>query len=245
MKFSQLILGFILLYLSILGLYAAFTSEPRNWVIVLVGVFLLLLALVYILTDLTNYSKYIKDNILDVDAEAKSFFREITAILIVGFSMFILYKFYNGFGFLAFVLLFILAATYAYRPPIPGIYKNGKFLGKVYKASLKVNKDITLNKPTYTEEAVRLKIVKNGQEVAKLHLTPEGVMELTPDKIKEVFPDIDGKVERFNNIFKVGDYFLYYEFIKSEPDFYYEEDDEKDTKTDPAYSYLIYNIWHK
>ncbi|MDQ7056411.1 MAG: hypothetical protein Q9M89_08175 [Persephonella sp.] len=255
MKLSQLIFGFLLLYLSALGLYAGFTTQPKNWLVIGFALFFMYLAVVYLVADLTDYSRYLRDNVLNIDVEAKNFFRSLIAFLIVGLGVFALYKFFSIPILLGFVLLFLLATVYVYRTPMPGIYKNGKYLGIVHKGFIKIGDNLTLGKKQNVETIGFLKIIKDGKEVVKLVLTAEGFIELKPDKIWKVFPEIKGKIERFEGktLFKVGDYTLNYEIVKGKNTEYYEEELKRvegiDTSRDETFTSPLYggiysgNIW--
>ena len=253
MKLSQLIFGFLLLYLSALGLYAEFTTQPKDWLAIGSTLFLMCLAVVYLVADLTDYSRYLRNNVLNIDVEGESFFRSMIAFLIVGLNSFVLYKFFSIPILLGFFLLFLLTTAYVYRTPQPGIYKNGKYLGVFHKGFIKVS-NITLGKKQGTEATGKVKIFKDGKEVARLILTAEGLMELRPEKLKEVFPNIDGKIEKFEGqpIFKVGDYVVEYDFSKQGMAYYEEElnrvegiETSKDeTFTSPLYGgFYSGNIW--
>lgn len=255
MKLSQLIFGTLLLFFSASGLYAAFTNQSKNWLVIGISLFFIYLAILYISADLIDYSKYTKNKVLDVsDVEGRSFFRSIFAIMFIIGGFYFMYEFIEfGFHSLAacFVLV-ILAYIYAYRIPMPGIYKNGKYLGVVHKGYIKIGDSLTLGKKQNTETIGFLKILKDGKEVAKLVLTAEGFMELKPDKIWEVFPEIKGKIEKFEGLFKVGDYTLNYEIVKGEAAYYEEElrriegidTSRDDTFTSPLYGgFYSGNIW--
>ncbi|ADC89488.1 hypothetical protein Thal_0855 [Thermocrinis albus DSM 14484] len=193
---------------------------------------------------------------LKIDVKKKSAFRSVIAVVVMGLSISIgLSMFYaditlNTATILGLVVAFVWAVIYADTDPSPGLYKNGKYLGKIYRAFIKVGDNVALGKKRDTETIGYLKILKDGKEVAKLYLTAEGFMELKPDKIWEVFPEIKGKVERFEKLFKVGDYTLQYNFFQESlsTGYVYEnvmEDKFRKSVFDPAYSALIQNIYHR
>jgi len=247
MKFSQLIFGFLALYLSSLGLYASWTAQPKSLTGIIASLFIIWLSLLYIAKDFTNYSKYIKDNILKIDVKVIMAIRFVIAIALIGFSIYVFGKFWSGPAFYGFFLFFILALIYVYRIPSIGIYKDGKYLGVINLASIKVDK-ITLGKKKDISHIGRLKITKNGEELLDLALTAEGLMELKPDKLNQIFPDLQGKIERFEGlqIFKIGDYTVEYDFTKGYT--YYDDNDERKTLDDcilsPNYTFCAGNI-HK
>ncbi|ADC90225.1 hypothetical protein Thal_1597 [Thermocrinis albus DSM 14484] len=185
---------------------------------------------------------------LNIDVKKKSIFRSITAVVVIGLSMFIAGITPNTATILGFVVAFVWAIIYADTDPSPGLYKNGKYLGKIYKAFIKVGDNVALGKKRDTETIGYLKILKDGKEVAKLYLTAEGFMELKPDKIWEVFPEIKGKVERFERLFKVGDYTLEYRFFQgiANASYVYEDDDDaRKKRLHPIYDIYASNIHHR
>ena len=248
MKFSQLIFGFLILYLSSLGLYASWTAQPKNFIGIAASIAFIWMGIIYIAKDLNDYSKYIKGNTLQIDVEVRNFGRDILAFAVIGLGIYVFSKFWGGIALYGFSLLLVLTIIYVYRLPMPGIYKNGKYLGTVHIGSIKVSKSISLGKKKEIEHIGKLKIFKDGKEVARLVLTAEGLMELKPDKLHEIFPEVRGKIEKFEGqpVFKVGDYTVEYDFTK-EYVYYYEED--KNTTLDdctlsPNYTFCAGNI-HK
>ena len=216
MKFSQLVFGFLILYLSSLGLYASWTAQPKNFIGIAASIAFIWMGIIYIIKDLNNYSKHIKGDILQIDVEARNFVREILAFAVIGLGIYVFSKFWGGIALYGFSLLLVLTIIYVYRTPMPGIYKNGKYLGVVHVGSIRVSKGISLGKKKEVEYIGKLKILKNGKEIAKLVLTAEGLMELKPEKLHEVFPEVKGKIEKFEGkpIFKVGDYTVEYDFTR-------------------------------
>ena len=220
MKISQATFGLILLFLSGIALYG--TYEDKNWSVFFIALIFFAMGVIYVFLDLNNYSKFTKTlrlqdgskKVLLIvgDREGLSFFRDIFSLLLFGIGIFILVKYHNGFGFYFFVLSIVIAAVYSFRKPIPGLFKDSKYLGEIYKANLIINDNISIGKKRDIPTKGELKIFRNGEEIARFFLTPEGFMELKPDKIKEVFPEIDGDIEKFEDksIFKVGDFVLEY-----------------------------------
>jgi hypothetical protein len=256
MKFLQFVLGFLLLYLSILGVYAALTTEPKNWVVVGIGIAFTWLSIIYISADLINYEKYKKKDYIDVsDAEGRNTIRGIIAFVALGFGIFILYKYFSIPILIGFFLLVLLAAVYTAKTPTSGLYKNGKYLGIIYKGFIKVADGVYLGKKENIEYTGKLKIFKDGNELARLVLTAEGLMELRPDKLKDVFPEITRKIEKFEGkpLFKIGDYTVEYDFSKGYASYYEEEFNkigEVDTSRDETFTSPLYggfysgNIWN-
>ncbi|MBK3333387.1 hypothetical protein GWK41_09955 [Persephonella atlantica] len=221
MKISQAVFGFVLLFFSGITLYG--TYEDRNWNVFFVALAFFIMGIIYISLDLSNYSKFIKTLrwknggkklMLTVsDREGVAFFRDIFSLfLIFGIGLFVFIKYYNGFGFYFFILSIIIATIYSFRKPIPGLFKDGKYLGEVHKAFLSINDGISIGKRDNIKPIGILRIFKNGEEIARLALTAEGFMELKPDKIKNVFPEISGNIEKFEDktIFRVDDFVLEY-----------------------------------
>ncbi|WP_457622961.1 hypothetical protein [Persephonella sp.] len=221
MKISQAVFGLVLLFFSGIALYG--TYEDKNWNVFFVALAFFIMGVIYVFSDLNNYGKFIKTLIwkdsskklvLTVsDREGLAMVRDIFSLfLLFGVGAFVLTKYYNGFGFYFFILSVIIATMYSFRKPIPGLFKDGKYLGEIHKASLIINENVSVSKKDNIEPIGKLKIFKNGEEVAKLALTAEGFMELKPDKIKNVFPEISGKIEKFDGetIFRVGNFVLEY-----------------------------------
>jgi len=246
MKFRQLVLGFVLLYLSILGLYAGLTSDQKSYFVIGSSVFLGFLAIAFLVADLKNYSKYTKGGVLRV---SEGLGRGLIAVIGIALGIFIFIK-GSGFpAFTAFVLLFTLSIAYVFTTPEPGIYKNGKYLGKVIKGNIKVSNNISLGESKALKTIGAMSILKNGEELAKIALTAEGMMELKPEKLKEIFPEIRGNIETFGSksVFKIGDFTVEYDFAKGYTSSYYDED--KNTTLDdctlsPNYTFCAGNI-HK
>ncbi|HHG73614.1 MAG TPA: hypothetical protein ENK22_01010 [Persephonella sp.] len=248
MKFSQLVFGFLILYLSSLGLYASWTAQPKNFIGIAASIAFIWMGIIYIFKDLNNYSKHIKGDILQIDVEARNFVREILAFVVIGLGIYIFSKFWSGVALYGFSLLLVLTIIYVYRTPMPGIYKNGKYLGVVHVGSIRVSKGISLGKKKEVEYIGKVKIFKDGKEIAKLVLTAEGLMELKPEKLHEVFPEVKGKIEKFEGkpIFKIGDYTVEYDFTRGYIT-YQEESGSKtldDCTLSPNYTFCAGNI-HK
>lgn len=254
MKFSQLVFGFLILYLSSLGLYASWTAQPKNFIGIVASIAFIWMGIIYIVKDLNDYSKHIKGDTLQIDVEVRNFVREILAFVVIGLGIYVFSKFWGGIALYGFSLLLVLTIIYVYRTPMPGIYKNGKYLGTVHIGSIKVSKGISLGKKKEVEYIGKLKILKNGKEIAKLVLTAEGLMELKPEKLHKVFPEVKGKIEKFEGqpIFKIGDYTVEYDFVKGYASSYETELNRVegiDTKRDETFTSPLYggfysgNIW--
>ncbi len=214
MKTSQFFLSLILSFFVALALYTMI-QDKANWFMIGSGVLLALLTLVYVFSDLTNYRKYLKGRTLKVfDVEIIAYLRTILVFTLWGFWIFLSMKFNFslGVGALGLVLILFIGMVYATQIPTAGLYKNGKYLGKVYDANIQISDKLSIGKGKSIEHIGKLKITRNGEELAKIVITAEGLMELTPDKISETFPEIKGKIEKFGErFFKVGDYTLDYD----------------------------------
>lgn len=258
MKTSQFFLGFILSFIVILGLYGAI-KDKADWLVIGSGVFLALLTITYVFSDLNNYGKYLKGKRLEVfDVKIVAFLRTVLVFTLVGLWIYLGAKFDFHFGItaLGILLTMFLGAIYATEVPMAGLYKDGKYLGAVHNANIQVSDKLFLGKTKNIEHVGKLKIIRNGEELARIAITAEGLMELTPDKISELFPEIKGKVEKFGGrFFKVGDYTLDYE-IGFEYETAVSNEDEtkrgtedrhynKDKFISPVYDIYVNNAWYK
>lgn len=78
-------------------------------------------------------------------------------------------------------------------------------------------------------------------------------MELKPEKLHEVFPEVKGKIEKFEGkpIFKIGDYTVEYDFAKGYTSYETElsrvegiDTKRDETSTSPLYGgFYSGNIW--
>jgi hypothetical protein len=249
MKTSQFFLSLILSFFVALALYTMI-QDKANWFMIGSGVLLALLTLIYVFSDLTDYRKYLKGKTLKVfDVGIIDFFRTILVFTILGLWVYLSAKFNFSFGVivLGIALIIFIGMVYATQIPTAGLYKNGKYLGKVYNANIQISDKLSIGKGKSIEHIGKLKITRNGEELAKIVITAEGLMELTPDKISETFPEIKGKIEKFGErFFKVGDYTLDYDIGS---DYNYVIDGWRDKKKDdflynPLYSGYGANLYN-
>lgn len=88
MKFRQLVLGFVLLYLSILGLYAGLTSDQKSYFVIGSSVFLGFLAIAYGRRP-EKLLKYTKGGVLRV---SEGLGRGLIAVIGIALGIFIFIK---------------------------------------------------------------------------------------------------------------------------------------------------------